>query len=87
VRQRLLVWDWFRVAGEDMNNRYLAKVLLARDKLFGRGDDGAAIILAAPYEERPGPAAEAMRAFLRDMRPSIDAALARVEADLETARH
>jgi hypothetical protein len=50
--------------------------VLARDKLLGRGDDSAAIVLAAPYEARPEAAAEALRLFLRDMLPSIEKSLA-----------
>ena len=73
---RLLVWDWYRIAGCELANPYLAKALLARDKLLGRGDDSAAIVLAAPYEAQPEAAAETLRLFLRDMRPAIDAALA-----------
>jgi EpsI family protein len=85
-QQRLLVWDWFHIAGEDLSNRYVGKLLLTRDKLLGRSDDGAAIILAAPYDERSEVAVEALREFVREMRPSVDAMLARIEADLATAR-
>lgn len=73
--QRLLVWDWLWISGEHLSSPYLAKLYLARDKLLGRGDDGAAIILAAPYGERAEPAQEALREFARDMLPSIEAAL------------
>ena len=73
---RLLVWDWYRIGGGDLSNPYLAKALLARDKLLGRSDDSAAIVLAAPYEARPEAAAEALRLFLRDMLPSIEKSLA-----------
>lgn len=72
---RLLVWDWYRIAGRDLSNPYLAKALLARDKLLGRGDDSAAIVLAAPYEGRSDGAAETLRLFMREMGPAIDAAL------------
>ena len=72
---RLLVWDWYRVAGRDTSNPYLAKALLARDKLLGRGDASTAIVLAAPYEARPEAAVETLRLFLREMRPAIEAAL------------
>ena len=75
--QRLLVWDWFRISDRDLTNRYLAKLLFARNKLLGRGADGVAIIVAAPYEEQPEVAMETMRQFVREMTPSIDAALAR----------
>jgi exosortase A len=74
--QRLLIWDWFRVAGQDLSNPLVAKLLLARDKLLGRGDDGAAIIVAVPYVEQVQPAEETMRLFLRDMLPSIESSLA-----------
>jgi EpsI family protein len=80
IRQRLLVWDWFRISGRDLSNPYLAKLLLARDKLLGRGDAGSAIIIAAPYDEQPDAAAATLRQFVREMKPSIDAALARVAA-------
>jgi exosortase A len=78
--QRLLIWDWFRIAGRDLSNPYLAKLLLARGKLLGRGAGGAAIILATPYDERPGGAEHTLQEFTREMLPSIDATLARVES-------
>lgn len=84
--QRLLVWDWVRVAEQDLSSRYVAKLLLARDKLLGRGDDGSTIILATPYEGRPEVAADTLRQFVGDMRPSIDAMLTHFEADLAAAR-
>jgi EpsI family protein len=80
---RLLVWDWYRIAGHDLSNPYLAKALLARDKLLRRGDDSAAIVLAAPYEARPETAAETLRVFTREMQPVIDHAL-RVAAQKES---
>jgi EpsI family protein len=76
--QRLLTWDWFWVSGSHFSSPYLGKLYLARDKLLGRGDDGAAIIMAAPYEERPEGAQQALREFASDMLPSIEAALAGV---------
>ncbi|HZM34777.1 MAG TPA: exosortase A [Burkholderiales bacterium] len=77
--ERLLVWEWYRIGRNELSNPFLAKALLARDKLLGRGDESAAIILAAPYEARPELAAESLRQFAREMRPSLDAALAAVE--------
>lgn len=77
--QRLLIWDWFRIAGRDLSDPYVAKLLLAREKLLGESDGGAAIILATPYDERPGGAEDTLRRFAREMLPSIDATLAKVE--------
>jgi exosortase A len=80
--QRLLVWDWFRIAGHDVVNPYVAKWMLAWQKLSNRGDDGTAIILATPYDEQGEPPTATLREFALDMIPSIDAAVARVEADI-----
>lgn len=77
--QRLLVWDWYRVAGRDLANPYLAKALLARERLLQRHDDSAAIILAAPYAVRPEEAQRILREFAADMLPSIESALARAQ--------
>jgi EpsI family protein len=74
--QRLLVWEWYRIGERDLVDPFLAKALLARDKLLGRGDDSAVIILAAPYVARPEEAAESLRRFAREMRAPIDASLA-----------
>ncbi len=72
----LLVWEWYRIGDSDLINPYIAKALLARDRLLGRSDDSAVIILAVPYDERPELAAETLREFAREMRPSLLAALA-----------
>jgi exosortase A len=80
--QRLLVWDWYRIDGHDLINPYLAKAMLAWHKLTNRGDSGAAIILATPYNDHSEPPVETLREFARDMNPSIQAALAGVEADI-----
>jgi len=77
--QRLLIWDFFHISGYELTNPYLAKLLFSRNKLLGRGDAGAAIILAAPYDLDPDAAATTLREFAREMAPSIDAALAQVD--------
>lgn len=74
--QAMLAWDWYRVSGRDLSDPYLAKALLARDKLLGRSDEGAALVLATPYAERAEDAQATLRQFMQDMRGSIDAALA-----------
>jgi EpsI family protein len=80
---RILVWDWYRIGERDLSNPYVAKALLARDKLLRRADDSVAIVLAAPYEARPQAAAETLRVFTREMLPAIDHAL-RVAAQKES---
>jgi exosortase A len=76
--QRLLIWDWFWVSGSHFSSPYLGKLYLARDKLLGRGDDGAAIIMAAPYEESAEAAQQTLREFARDMLPALETLLAGV---------
>jgi len=74
--QRLLVWDWYRISGKDVASPYLAKLYLAADKLLGRGDDAAALIIAVPYDGSVEAAQATLREFAHDMLPSIGAALA-----------
>lgn len=83
--QRLLVWDWFRISGRDLTNPYLAKLLLARDRLLGRGDDAAAVILAAPYDASPEQGEQTLRQFVQEMLPAIDAELIHVRGDAVAA--
>jgi exosortase A len=81
-QQRLLIWDWFRIGGHDVVNPYLAKAMLAWEKLANRGDDGAAIIFATPYDDPSQPPVATLSEFARDMIPSINAALAHAEAEI-----
>jgi exosortase A len=82
ANERLLIWDWFRIAGHNLTNPYAAKALLAWQKLTGRGDDGTAIILATVYSDAARPPRTTLAEFARDMLPSIDAALLRVHEQL-----
>lgn len=75
TNQYVLSWHWYWLGDRYLTNPYVAKMLQARDKLLGRGDDGAIIILAAPYDESPKVAAEALVAFARDALPTITAQL------------
>jgi hypothetical protein len=50
--------------------------LQARDQILGRGDDGVAIMVAAPYRETTAGAEQVLRGFLAEMRGSIDASVA-----------
>lgn len=68
---KLLVWRWYWLGGEKTANPYLAKVILARNKLLGRGDDGAEIMIATRYEETPDEAVPVLQGFLVDMMPTI----------------
>lgn len=70
--QRLLIWDWFYLDGRRTTNPYVAKLVVAKNRLFRAPDDGMAIIVATPYLERPETAEAVLREFLGDMLPQIE---------------
>jgi len=76
--KRLLVWNWNSLAGTYTVNPYLAKLLLAKARMLGQQDDGAAIIIDSPYEDTPESAALALKAFIQDMLPAIQGSIAQV---------
>jgi EpsI family protein len=71
-----LVWHWNWIDGEPVTNAYLGKLRQARIKLLFGGDDGAAVLVAAPYSEHQDDARATLRAFLGEHLAAIDAALA-----------
>ena len=73
--QKLLAWHWNQLDGRDLTNDYVAKLLLARDKVLGQPDDGSAIVVATPYSDDVDAAKPVLRAFIHDMRTSIAASL------------
>lgn len=77
---RMLVWNWYWVDGRYTANDYLGKVLQVKQKALQGSDDGAAVMVFSPYEEKPEVARAAMRAFLAEN-------LARVDAALDANRH
>jgi EpsI family protein len=72
----LLVWDWMRIGGHDTTSNVVGKLWQMESKALLRGDDGAAIMLSAPLDENPDAARAALRAFLKDNLPAMNAALA-----------
>jgi len=73
---RLLVWHWYWIDGETTANDYLGKVMQIRQKLLHASDDGAAVMLYAPYDEDREPARAAMRGFLAADLAAVEARLA-----------
>jgi len=78
VKQNLLVWRWNQLDGRDTTNDYLAKLLLASERIVGKRDDGTAIVIATPYANDLDQAQPVLREFIRDMQPSIAARLGHV---------
>lgn len=70
-----LVWRWYRQSGIDTNNLLLAKLLLAKSKLFRTAQDHAEIIIFVPFDEQSATAELAIHEFLIGMFPAIDKGL------------
>jgi len=71
----LLVWSWKWIGGQYTNSDVAGKLLQARAKALLQGDDGAALMLYAPFDESPEAARAALRAFLAQHGGALDAAL------------
>lgn len=71
-----LVWHWYWVDGRALANAYAGKLVQARSKLLFHGDDGAAVMVSAPYTDNQDEARQALRAFLQTNLQAIDASLA-----------
>lgn len=72
---QLLVWRWYWVDGRYVVNPYWAKLLQAKSKLFGRGDDGAVVIVYTESDDRPDAAERAIRDFVTSVLPAITGSL------------
>jgi exosortase A len=72
----LLVWQSLWVGGDYTTSGYAGKLMQARSKLLFAGDDGAAVMVYAPFTDKPEEARTAMRAFLHEQFAHIDGALA-----------
>jgi exosortase A len=73
---KLVVWHWYRIGNDHIASDYLGKFQQVRQRLFDGNDDGAAIMLHAPYSEKPEEARTVLRAFASEHLAAIDTALA-----------
>lgn len=78
---RLLVWRFYRQSGVTTANGALVKLLLARGKLLGSRQDGAVVIVSAPYEELAAPPRALLQAYLHAALPSIVQAIEEMPHD------
>lgn len=72
---KLLVWQTMWVNGGYLTSNVVGKLRQAQGRLLFQGDDGAVVLLAAPYSDDPDAARAAMRAFLAGHFGAVDAAL------------
>jgi EpsI family protein len=73
--EHLLVWQWYWINGKFMVNDYVGKWMQAKEKLLLQGDDGAAVVVYAPYTSNPEKARVAMRDFLSRNLSSLESTL------------
>ncbi|MEQ1592412.1 MAG: exosortase A [Thiobacillaceae bacterium] len=76
--QRLLVWQWNVIDDQRSVNELYAKLALASDRVRLERDDGASILVAAPYEENPSDATKVLADFIQDNEAAILHALGQV---------
>ncbi|MBC7656353.1 MAG: EpsI family protein, partial [Frankiaceae bacterium] len=77
----ILVWYCYWIDGQFVASNYGGKLLQAKAKLLFRGDDGAALLLSAPYTGDVEQARRAMRSFLADNLGAIETALIAAKAN------
>ncbi len=70
-KDKLLIWRWFWLIEHETADPYLAKAILAMNRILGKGEDGAEIIVAASYDRDPEEAASVLHEFMADMKPVI----------------
>jgi exosortase A len=69
----LLVWRCYWIDGTFTDNDYLGKLLLTKEKLLMRGDDGVALFLYAPYTDNPAQARTSLQSFVDANLPAVEA--------------
>ncbi|MES2103858.1 MAG: exosortase A [Pseudomonadota bacterium] len=72
----MVVWHWYWLANTYTANNYVGKLLQTREKMLMAGDDGASILVYAPFHENPEEARAALRNFLNANLDAIQAVLA-----------
>lgn len=74
---QLLVWQVFWVDGRYTASNVTGKLRQAQAKLSMRGDDGAMVAIAVPYQDDKEAARATLRAFLGQQFAAVDSALVR----------
>jgi exosortase A len=73
---KLVVWHWYALGGEHIASDAFGKIKQVRQRLFDGHDDGAAVLIHAPYNDNPEEARAALRAFGRAHLGAIERTLA-----------
>jgi EpsI family protein len=73
---RMLVWHWYWIDGDATASDYAGKALQVKQKFLHGSDDGAAVLVSAPYDDNPDHARATLHDFLAANLPAVEAALA-----------
>jgi exosortase A len=76
----LLVWAWYWIDGSATASDYAGKAMQVREKLLSGSDDGAAVMVFSPYNDRPDEARATLRAFLKNNLTPLEVMLASTKA-------
>jgi len=71
----LLAWQWYWIGGTQTSNSYAAKWIQAKQRLSGKGDDSANIVIFSPYDLRLDDISEAMDEFIAQSSSKIQQSL------------
>jgi len=74
-REKLLVWQLTWIDGDYLTSNVAGKLRQAQARLQFNGDDGALVVLAAPYTDDPQVARATLQAFFQQHFGALDAAL------------
>jgi EpsI family protein len=74
--QHLLVWSWYWIDGSHTVSDVRGKLLQVRERITHARDDGAAVIVYAPFDDQPERARSALSAFVADNGRQVEQALA-----------
>lgn len=75
AHQDLLIWQWNWIAGYYTVNPYIGKLLQVGAQLFGKSNEGSAVVIYTPIETNKEDARAAMQHFINAMLPAIEARL------------
>ncbi|MGB5467838.1 MAG: exosortase C-terminal domain/associated protein EpsI, partial [Sedimenticolaceae bacterium] len=75
-RHEHLMWQWYRVAGRNLSNRYAGKAWEALSRIYPGRADGAWVAITTPIEgDKLQSAEERLASFARAMAPQLDLAV------------
>ena len=77
--RRLSLWSWYFINGRVVTNDFVAKGVLALNRVTGRKDDSAVLVLVVPADEGTAPGKEVAEDFIRDYMGTVEGMLRDVE--------